>query len=431
MSVAEARAKITAVDPAAIEKAILKISPLVKEIAVFEQEQRHYALIYPDFEAAKARAIVNIENEIKWYAVELYNIKAEPRTKIRGYRIITHQLPKTASGEPDRRRAAALFHEPEEMPEPAQEEPRDAIYKTLKCCLETLSMQPVLPSSHVEFDLGLDSLQKVELMTFIDQTFGCYIDEKIFAARMVVAELYRYIRQNSSKLEVRDVTWSDILSEKQHTELIHSPFTMLLYKRIFLPLFKLYFRLRITGEENLPDAPFIIAPSHQSFLDGFIMAAALPDAVLKRTFFLVFELMFNRVFMRPLARYGQSVLINVNEELKASLQKSTLPLKKGFNLVVFPEGARTRDRELLEFKRFFAILAKEFDAPVVPVVLDGTFEALPAGKIFPRPRRVVVRYLKPLYPDGLSYEELTARVKSAIQEDMERKPLYPDSAPAD
>jgi long-chain acyl-CoA synthetase len=409
-------------DPAAIEKAILKISPLVKEIAVIEHEGHPFALIFPDFEEAKARSIVNIENEIKWYAVELYNIKAGARMKVRGYRIVTHPLSKTASGEPDRSRIAALLHESESAATEA--EPDDALYQTLKRYLERFASAPVRPSSHIELDLGLDSLEKVELMTFIEETFGCSMDEKRFASRMTVEELYGYIRQNSSKMEPRDVSWGEILREKRPFKLIRSPFTMLLFKRIFLPLFRLYFRLKITGEEKLPDAPFIIAPSHQSFLDGFIIEAALPDGVLKKTFFLVFEQMFSKVFMRPIARYGQSILINVNDKLKASLQSSAQPLKEGSNLVVFPEGARSRDRELLEFKRFFAILAKELDLPIVPVLLDGTFEALHAGMIFPRPREVVVRFLDPVYPDGQSYEELTARVKDAIRKEMQKHPLH-------
>jgi long-chain acyl-CoA synthetase len=409
-------------DPEAIEKAVLKISPLVREIAVIERQGHPFALIVPDFEEAKAQAIVNIDNEIKWYAVELYNIKAGARAKIRGYRIVTHPLPKTTTGEPDRSRAAALLHESRAASTEA--EPEGALYQTLKSYLERFASAPVRPSSHIEFDLGLDSLEKVELMTFIEKTFGCRMNEKSFASLMVVGELCDYIRQHSSKMEPRDVNWGGILSEERPCELTRSPFTMLLFKRIFLPLFRLYFRLEITGEEKLPGAPFIIAPSHQSFLDGFIIEAALPDRVLKNTFFLVFEQMFGKVFMRPIARYGQSILINVNDKLKASLQSSAQPLKEGANLVVFPEGARSRDRGLLEFKRFFAILSKELDLPIVPVVLDGTFEALRAGMIIPRPRRVVVRFLDPVYPSDESYEALTERVKEAIKEEMQKHPLY-------
>jgi len=106
------------------------------------------------------------------------------------------------------------------------------------------------------------------------------------------------------------------------------------------------------------------------------------------------------------------------------VQKSAVPLKRGQNLVVFPEGARSRDRELLEFKRFFAILSVELNIPVVPTVLDGTFESMPAGKLFPMPSPVVIKYLAPIYPEGLSYDELTEKVREAIEQEMRKDPLH-------
>ena len=85
-----------------------------------------------------------------------------------------------------------------------------------------------------------------------------------------------------------------------------------------------------------------------------------------------------------------------------------------------------RWREVLEFKKFFAILSIELNIPVVPVVLDGTFESMPAGKLFPKPSPVIIKYLKPIYPEGLSYDELTAKVKNAIHQEMIKYPLHGD-----
>ena len=106
------------------------------------------------------------------------------------------------------------------------------------------------------------------------------------------------------------------------------------------------------------------------------------------------------------------------------MQYSALPLKEGSNLVIFPEGARSRDRKLLEFRPFFAMLSKTFILPIVPVIVDGGFEALPSGKLFPRPKKIRVTYLKAIEPDGLSYDEITVKVREAIEKEMERNPLY-------
>ncbi|NOR58281.1 MAG: glycerol acyltransferase, partial [Sulfurimonas sp.] len=144
--------------------------------------------------------------------------------------------------------------------------------------------------------------------------------------------------------------------------------------------------------------------------------ATLPYSILKNTFFLAFKQVFGTIFFNPIAKNGQSILIDANINLKETMQHASLPLKKKKNLVIFPEGARTRDRKLLEFRPFFAMLSKTHNVPIVPVIIDGSFEALPSGKIFPRPRKVKLRYLKPIYPYNMSYDELTKLVKKTIED---------------
>ncbi|MDD3499687.1 MAG: glycerol acyltransferase, partial [Sulfurovum sp.] len=72
------------IDIPKIEQTILKLSKVVKEVAVFMHHGQLFALIYPDIEEAKKRKLIRIENEIRWYAVELYNIKAKESQKIKG-----------------------------------------------------------------------------------------------------------------------------------------------------------------------------------------------------------------------------------------------------------------------------------------------------------------------------------------------------------
>ncbi|UFH58471.1 1-acyl-sn-glycerol-3-phosphate acyltransferase [Sulfurovum mangrovi] len=411
------------IDLSRIEQTIMKISKFVKEVAVFIHKGQLFAAIYPDLEEAKRRNLIRIENEIRWYAVELYNIKAESGRKIKGYQIVRSPLPKKNNGEINRSELESFLREQRSQERESEKEPEDEVYQTIKRFLSTLTAEPILPSSHLELDLHLDSLNYIELFSFIDKSFGVTVDEARFSQMMVMLELSRYVREKKEKLRFASISWRTILDEKIDFDLHTSPLPILVYKTLFLPLYRLYFSLKISGVEKIPERPCIIAPSHQSMLDGFILAAALPYSVLKRTFFLAFEMVFGTKIMRPIIRNSQTVLINVNKDLKASVQKSAVPLRQGQNLVVFPEGARSRDRELLEFKKFFAILAIELDIPVVPTVLDGTFESLPAGRLFPRPSPVVVKYLDPIYPEGLSYEALTEKVKGAIEKEMKRDPL--------
>lgn len=407
-----------------IEQTILKISNLVKEVAIFIHDNHLFALIHPDFQEAKNCKIIDLENEIRWYAVELYNINAPKDQKIKDYKIVQASLPKDAKGDIKRSELEKFMKEQALLCKNVEDEPKDKVYQSIKNFLSTLTDEPITSSSHLELDLHLDSLNYIELFTFIEKSFGVNIDEAQFSQMLIMDELCRYVNEKKQKITISDINWKTILNEKISFSIICSPLPILIYKTLFLPLYKLYFSLKVSGSENFPKQPCIIAPSHQSMLDGFILAAALPYDVLKKTFFLAYEAVFGTKIMRPIVQNSQTILINVNKDLKISMLKSTVPLKNGQNLVVFPEGARSRDRELLEFKKFFAILSIELDIPVVPVVLDGTFEAMPAGKLFPRPSPVIIKYLDPIYPQGLSYDELVAKVKEAIHEEMINHPLH-------
>jgi len=407
-----------------IEQTFLKISNLVKEVAIFIHNNHLFALIYPDFQEAKNRKIIRLENEIRWYAVELYNMKVKNDQKIKGYQIVQTPLPKDTKGEVERSKLEKFMKEQALLCGNVEDEPKDKVYQNIKKFLSTLTAEPITLSSHLELDLHLDSLNYIELFTFIEKSFAVTIDEAQFSQMMIMEVLCRYVSEKKQKITITDVNWKTILNEKISFDLIYSSWPIMIYKTLFLPLFKLYFSLKVTGSENFPKQPCIIAPSHQSMLDGFILSAALPYDVLRKTFFLAFQIVFDTKIMRLIMRNSQTIMIDVNKDLKVSMQKSTVPLKNGQNLVIFPEGARSRDRELLEFKKFFAILSIELDIPVVPVVLDGTFESMPAGKLFPRPSRVIIKYLKPIYPKGLSYDALAAKVKEAIHEEMIKHPLH-------
>lgn len=378
-----------------IEQKVLSLCPYIKEISIEKRDKKLFALIVPNFETLKSANIINIESEIRWYGVELYNLQAEESQKILGYEILK-----------------------ELQNEQKEREPDDEIYQSLKSFLHKMSQKEITPGSHLELDLGLDSLDYVELFVFIEQSYGVYIDEKIFSHAMVLKDLYSYIKSHKTFVKPSRVDWRDILNEEKDDKLIFSPIIMFLYKTLLYPLFKLYFRLDVKGIENIPKTSSIIAPTHQSMLDGFLIESTLPYRILKNTFFLAFTQVFGTKLLHPIATHGQTILIDANIDLKDTMQRTALPLKMGKNLVIFPEGARTRDRKLLEFRPFFAMLSSIHNVPIVPVIIDGSFEALPSGKIFPRPKRIRVQYLEPIYPKDLSYDELTQLVKSSIEKNL-------------
>jgi long-chain acyl-CoA synthetase len=405
-----------------IEEEISTISPFVKEIYICIHNSAPFAVMHPDFKALKSANIINIEEELRWYAVELYNMKVSEDEKVRGYVISKDAFVKTQSGEIDINAVKRLIENRETHTKEEHYEPEDELYKAIKRHLKNYTNSHICISSHLELDLGLDSLDYVELFAFVEESFDVHVDEVIFSDIMKLKDFYEYVKEHQKKFEPSKVEWKDILNEKKEHKLIYSPFIMYAYKTILFPLFKLYFRLEIKGKKNIPSSSCIFAPTHQSMIDGFVLEASLPYKILKRTFFLAFKQVFGTWLLGPVSRNGQSILIDANINLKNSIQLVAQPLKEGSNVVIFPEGARTRDRELLEFRPFFAMLSKEYNVPVVPIVIDGGFEALGTGTVFPKPKKVKITFLEPIYPENLTYHELTIKVKKVIENEIKNNP---------
>lgn len=129
-----------------IEQKVRSLSPFVKEIKIRPISGALFASVIPDLTALKEAKIVNIEEEIRWYAIELYNLLAKEDEKIQGYEIISPQ---------------SSFHK----------EPADPFYETLKRFLATKSSKEISFTSHIELDLGLDSLDYVELFSLCRAKF--------------------------------------------------------------------------------------------------------------------------------------------------------------------------------------------------------------------------------------------------------------------
>jgi long-chain acyl-CoA synthetase len=188
-----------------------------------------------------------------------------------------------------------------------------------------------------------------------------------------------------------------------------------LLKNLFQIGFRIFTRLKFRGLENLPDRSFIMAPNHQSVLDGFLVASLLRNKIMKKTYVYAKEKHFRNPFLRFLAHRNNIILVDINHDLKLSIQKLAEVLKKGKNLLIFPEGTRTATGKIGEFKQTFAILSRELQIPVIPVAIKGSYNILPSGARFPRLfRKVSVEFLKPVYPANQSYEIITQTVQQHL-----------------
>ena len=150
-----------------------------------------------------------------------------------------------------------------------------------------------------------------------------------------------------------------------------------------------------------------------------LLASNLKISQMRRTYFYAKDKHVQNAFMRFIARKNNVIVMDLNNNLKESIQEMAEVLKNKKNLVIFPEGTRTGDGKLGDFRKTFAILSRELDVPVVPVAIHGAYDAMPRGRIFATPfRKIRVDFLEPVYPGNNSYEFIAEEVRSRIEQKL-------------
>ncbi|CAK7039231.1 MAG: hypothetical protein DELT_00709 [Desulfovibrio sp.] len=175
------------------------------------------------------------------------------------------------------------------------------------------------------------------------------------------------------------------------------------------------------GTERDVPLPCIFVANHQSFFDAYFMGAlCFPNVV-----FIVrswpFRIPFYGFFMRK-AGYIDAETLNA-ADLVAAGKKA---LQSGASIVVFPEGTRSYTREMGRFRSGAFVLALQTGVPIVPICLDGTGDFLRRGDFLPRPAKVRVTILAPLYPEEYAplgegaHRQLRRDTKERLRNALER-----------
>jgi len=137
----------------------------------------------------------------------------------------------------------------------------------------------------------------------------------------------------------------------------------------------------VNGIDRLPaEAPFIISPNHQSYLDAFLLVSALPYRVARKLFFVGASEYFATPFMAWVAKQVHVVPIDPDSNLTRAMKAGAYGLRHGKVLLLFPEGERSIDGSVKRFKKGAAILSLHLGVPVVPVAMDGVFDVWPRNR---------------------------------------------------
>lgn len=402
------------INPEEIEKEILLEFKMIKEIGIIEQNGALFAIIYPDFELLKEMGIHNISETIKWSVLDRYNLKAPPYKKILNFTIVDCELPKTRLGKLKRYELKELVKK-ENKKINQTEEPDFQEYQLLKDYLQNLAKKPIMADEHFDFDIGLDSLDKVELQAQVKRMFGLTLSDKDLSSYSTLRSLAEYVKDKKTKIENEIVNWGKVLKEEIDFLPPREAYMLLILRFLSKPFLKTYIRTNVEGKENILPSPVIFACNHQSFLDALFIIEALSARTLKDVFFFAKDKHLQSRFRQFFAKRANVISLNINNDLLLSTQKLAAILKKGKSVAIFPEGARSRDGNLQEFKRTFAILSKELNAPIVPVAIDGAYKLFKIGSKAPKPGKVNISFLPPIYPKNKSYEEIVNETKKAIE----------------
>ena len=405
------------INPIDIEAKLMSMTNLIAEVVVTEYNSILTAVIHPDFNKVKEEKVDNIYEVLKWSVVDKYNQKSPDYKKILDVKIVNEDFPKTKIGKIKRFMIADMLEgkieKKERKPEPDFEE-----YNKIKKYLVTAKEKEVYFDSHIEIDLGMDSLDMVEFQHFLDLNFGVK-EENLISKYPSLLELANYVKENRNQEKIGNLNWKEIINKDTDAKLPSSSFLAIIFKFLSCILFNTFFRVKVKGKEKIEmDKPTIYVANHQSFLDGFLFNYAVPSKLVKKTYFLATVAHFKSSIMKSFANSSNVVLVDINKDIAEVMQILAKILKENKNVAIYPEGLRTRDGKMNKFKKSFAILAKELNVDVQPYVISGAYELFPTGKKFPKPGKISVEFLDKIKVEDLSYDEIVDRSYKSIEEKL-------------
>jgi len=411
-------------------------SPYIKEICVLgvgEAEERLAAVVVPDADYCRKVGQVDLNSVIRW---ELENSSEglAPYKRIKGYIIVKEDLPRTRLGKIKRYEVKNKYLDElngikskgveEEIPV-TDEDLRLLTFGVGRKVIETLNKyakleRQIIPSDHIELDLAIDSLGRVELIIALEQAFNIHMPDelvnKVFTVKELILEIERLVPGGGVQREPvpqakSQTLWNEILNENPAKDIIKklnlapSQMTilgMLLFSEILRLVFRVIWGLKVFGAGNIPrTGKCILCVNHSSYLDAFIVEASVPLSLRKGLFFVGFRIYFEQPFIKNIIKYIRVIPIDPGMHFVEAMQASSYVLRNDKIVCIFPEAQRTIDGNVKEFKKGVGILSKELNIPLVPVLITGSYESWPRTSLFPRPHQIKITFGRPFDFDEL------------------------------
>jgi long-chain acyl-CoA synthetase len=435
-------------------------SPFIKELAVIgiegkpcEGGDRLHAVIVPNFDVLRQRKIVNAKEVIR-FDIEGLSQRIASTKRIGSYEIWQEDLPRTTTRkirrfEVEKRvRASAagrlgdnadLPADRPLMPEEIDWLKQSQVQTALAIMREVVRAAPaeLRPTHNLELDLGLDSMQRIELLSQIEQQLGGNVPESQLAQLYTVREFIDAVLQSAAAGASDSIShtafsgWKAVFEEEPDPADAVAPaesrrladlfwyFVSRLLQVIALDRFDLH----VTGIEKLPKSDaYILSSNHQSFLDAPILGSILPPQTFDKVFAVGTSEIFGTGFMRRLARSLRIVVVDPDANLVPAMRAGAYGLRQGRPLILYPEGERSIDGTPKKFKKGAAILSIHLQVPIVPIAIEGFYEVWPRNRSFTRFKPLQIKIGDPIYPPPENeateeaYEYLTAHLRARVVE---------------
>ncbi|MDD4954076.1 MAG: AMP-binding protein [Candidatus Omnitrophica bacterium] len=424
--------------------------PYIKEVCILEKQGEAfgnpvvslYAVVVPELASLERDGKKDITAAIRW---ELENLakKLPPYKHIMGFSLAREDLPKTALNKIERYKIKARYLQQDTAAAPHKQEEYSAeeldlldhdVTKKIIRHISNKLKKPVSLNSHLEIDLGIDSLSKVELGLSLEVLLSIKIPEGIISGsstvKEVVVKIIELADSGSSMAQAEQKTWGEILKELPPQEIAErikakqGIFGRLLnatVKAVISLFLKIFWFLRVEGKKNLPrSGPYLICPNHGSYLDGPVVFSALTFKLAARAHFIGYSDIFEHPLLKLSVNSGNVIPIDPGKNLTGAMQAASFAASLGKIICIFPEGRRSPDGSIGEFKKGVGILIKELDIPVIPVYIKGSYQSWPRTRALPLPHPLKIIFGKPVCLRDLikagadSYEAIAGALREEV-----------------
>jgi len=280
-------------------------------------------------------------------------------------------------------------------------------------------------------ELGLSSLERIEMMVALEDAFQTRIDEGAFAEARSLTELRNLVEKSATS---EAVPHEPVEFPAWNRSWLARTIRRASLPTWILPLARVFAHIRVEGREHLDkiQSPVIFASNHQSHMDGPVILAALPPRLRYRVAPAMAKEFFKAHFFPAGFSFRERLGNSLNYYLSAFFF-NTFPLPqreagarqtlqyigelsgRGWSILIFPEGARSRSGEIKEFRGGIGMIGARLDVPVIPVRLEGIDRILPTGSSFAHMARVRVAFGAPMSLHGDDYAALAKQVEDAVR----------------